>query len=37
MNLEKLCTDLQTMAKAAGAFIVGEREKYNLDAIEIKG
>lgn len=37
MNLEKLCTDVQTIAKAAGAFIAGEREKFNLDAIEIKG
>ena len=37
MNLEKLCTDVQKIAKAAGAFIAGEREKFNLDAIEIKG
>jgi myo-inositol-1(or 4)-monophosphatase len=37
MNLEKLCTDVQTIAKAAGVFIAGEREKFNLDAIEIKG
>lgn len=37
MNLEKLCSEVQLIAKAAGAFIAGEREKFNLDAIEIKG
>jgi myo-inositol-1(or 4)-monophosphatase len=37
MNLEKLCFDVQHIAKIAGAYIAGEREKFNLTAVEIKG
>jgi myo-inositol-1(or 4)-monophosphatase len=37
MNLEKLCSDVQDVARAAGAFIAGEREKFNPEDIEVKG
>ncbi len=37
MNLEKLCSEVRIVAKAAGAFIAGEREKFNLGDIEVKG
>ncbi len=37
MNFEKLCFEVQEIAKMAGAFIAGEREKFNLDDIEVKG
>jgi len=37
MNLEKLCFDVQDLAKKAGSFIAGEREKFNIDDVEIKG
>ena len=37
MNLEKLCAEVQIIAKTAGAFIAGEREKFKLDDIEVKG
>ena len=37
MDLEKLCQEVQNIAKVAGTFIAGEREKFNLDAIEVKG
>ena len=37
MNLEKLCFDVQNIARSAGAFIAGEREKFNLEDIEVKG
>ncbi len=37
MNLEKLCSDVRNVAKAAGTFIAGEREKFNLEDIEVKG
>ena len=37
MNLEKICAKVQTIAKTAGAFIAGEREKFNLADIEVKG
>lgn len=37
MNLEKLCIDVQDIARVAGAFIAGEREKFNLEDVEVKG
>jgi len=37
MNLEKLCLDVRDIAGMAGAFIAGEREKFNLRDVEIKG
>jgi len=37
MNFEKLCFDVQGIAKIAGNFIAEEREKFTLDAIEVKG
>jgi myo-inositol-1(or 4)-monophosphatase len=37
MNLEKLCFEVQSVAKAVGAFIKGEREKFTLDRVEVKG
>ena len=37
MNLEKLCAEVRNVAKSAGAFIAGEREKFNLEDIEVKG
>jgi len=37
MNLEKLCFDVQYLAKIAGTFIAGEREKFNLEDVEVKG
>ena len=37
MNLEKLCFEVCDIAKSAGAFIAGEREKFNLGDIEVKG
>jgi myo-inositol-1(or 4)-monophosphatase len=37
MNLEKLCSEVQDIAKSTGAFIAGEREKFNISDIEIKG
>lgn len=37
MNLEILCAEVQIIAKTAGKFIAGEREKFNLSDIEVKG
>ena len=37
MDLEKLCFDVQGIAKIAGLFIAEEREKFSLDTIEVKG
>lgn len=37
MNLENLCFDVQGIAKIAGVFIDGEREKFNLLDVEVKG
>jgi len=37
MNFEKLCFEVQDIAKSAGAFIAGEREKFNLEDVEVKG
>ena len=37
MNLEKLCIEVQEIARLAGAFIAGEREKFNHEDIEVKG
>ncbi len=37
MNLEKLCFDVQGLAKIAGDFIAGEREKFNLEDVVVKG
>src|SRR5665647_1400407 len=37
MNLEKLCFDVQELAKIAGLFIADEREKFNLEDVEVKG
>ena len=37
MNFEKLCAEVRIIAKTAGAFIAGEREKFNLEDIEVKG
>ncbi len=37
MNLEKLCSEVQIIAKITGAFIAGEREKFNIDDVEVKG
>ncbi len=37
MNLEKLCFDVQDIAKSTGAFIAGEREKFNPGDVELKG
>lgn len=37
MDLEKLCFDVQHLAKIAGAFIAGEREKFDLEDVEVKG
>lgn len=37
MNLEKLCFEVQSLAKNVGAFIIGERKKFTLDQVEVKG
>lgn len=37
MNLGKLCSDVRNIAKMAGTFIAGEREKFHPEDIEIKG
>ena len=37
MDLEKLCYDVQGIAKIAGLYIAEEREKFNIEVIEIKG
>ncbi len=37
MNLEKLCSEVINIAKGAGTFIAGERVKFNLSDIEVKG
>jgi len=37
MNLEKLCFDVQGLAKIAGLFIAEEREKFNITDVEVKG
>jgi myo-inositol-1(or 4)-monophosphatase len=37
MNFRKLCFDVQIIAKLAGKFIAGEREKFNPIDIEVKG
>lgn len=37
MNLEKLCFEVQSLAKETGAFIAGERKKFTLDQVEVKG
>lgn len=37
MNLEKLCFEVQSVAKTVGTFIAGERKKFTLDQVEVKG
>lgn len=37
MNLENLCFDVQGIAKIAGVFIDGEREKFNIEDVVVKG
>jgi len=37
MNLEKLCFDVQGLAKIAGLFIAEEREKFNIEDVIVKG
>jgi myo-inositol-1(or 4)-monophosphatase len=37
MDLEKLCFEVQSLAKEVGTFIAGEREKFSLDLVEVKG
>jgi len=37
MDLEKLCFDVRKLAKEVGAFIAGEREKFSLEFVEVKG
>ena len=37
MNLENICIEVQNIAKSAGKFIAGEREKFDLKNIEVKG
>ena len=37
MNLEKLCFDVQGIAKIAGLFIAEQREKFNLEDVVVKG
>jgi len=37
MNLEKLCFDVRNIAKTTGAFIAVEREKFNIESVEVKG
>ncbi len=37
MDLEKLCIEVQSLAKEVGAFIAGERAKFSLDFVEVKG
>jgi len=37
MNFENICFDVQGIAKIAGNFIAGEREKFNLEDVVIKG
>jgi len=37
MELEKLCEAVITIAKAAGAFIAGERTNFDLASVETKG
>lgn len=37
MNLEKLCFEVQSVAKTVGTFITGERKKFTLDQVEVKG
>ena len=37
MNLEKLCTEVIGIVKDTGQFIAGERENFQLDAVEKKG
>ncbi len=37
MNLERLCTEVQNIAKQVGAFITGEQAKFSLDKVEVKG
>jgi myo-inositol-1(or 4)-monophosphatase len=37
MNLEKLCFEVRSLAKDVGTFIAGEREKFTLDRVEVKG
>lgn len=37
MNFKKLCLEVQIIARNAGAFIAGEREKINLKDIKVKG
>jgi myo-inositol-1(or 4)-monophosphatase len=37
MNLENLCFDVQGIAKIAGVFIDGERAKFNLEDVVVKG
>jgi myo-inositol-1(or 4)-monophosphatase len=37
MDLEKLCLEVQEIARTAGNFIASEREKFNLSDVEVKG
>lgn len=37
MNLEKLCFEVQSLAKSIGSFISDEQKKFTLDQVEVKG
>jgi len=37
MNLEKLCNEVQNIAKEVGAFINNEQANFSLDKVEVKG
>jgi myo-inositol-1(or 4)-monophosphatase len=37
MDLQKLCVEVQQLAKETGKFIAGEKESFNIDSIEEKG
>lgn len=37
MNLEKLCFEVQSLAKSIGTFIADEQKKFTLDQVEVKG
>ena len=37
MNFERLCFEVQSLAKEVGSFIAGEQKKFTLDRVEVKG
>lgn len=37
MDFEKLCAEVQQIARTTGAFIAGERENFNIEVVEVKG